>query len=64
MSRKPTKAGRRLSVKGLTLKRHPRGWVDQYGRVLQQYVNDKGQVDMKPIGIDTESLRPRKGGAE
>ena len=48
---------RKITVQGLRLQRHPKGFIDQYGRVLQEYVNEKGEPDLRPIGVDF--LRPR-----
>lgn len=37
----------------LRLKENPDGtYTDQYGRVLQPYTNEKGQPDLRPVGLD------------
>jgi len=40
-------------TQGLRLKENADGtYTDQYGRILQPYTNEKGQPDLRPIGLD------------
>ncbi len=45
-----------VKTKGLRLKPcsdgNPQHWTDQYGRVLEVFTNDKGKLDLRPIGVD------------
>lgn len=45
-------------AKGLRLKDNQDGtYTDQYGRVLQRYTNEKGEDDLRPIGLDPKGAR-------
>ena len=49
---------RRHFVRGLRLIRNPEGnWTDQYGRVLQEYLDRTGKPDLRPIGLDPRGAR-------
>lgn len=38
---------------GLRLKENDNGtYTDQYGRVLEPFTNEKGQPDLRPVGLD------------
>jgi hypothetical protein len=55
MKKHPKRASR---PKGLRLKANDNGtFTDQYGRVLERYVNDKGQEDLRPTGLDPKGAR-------
>lgn len=43
---------------GLRLKENPDGtFTDQYGRILQPYTNEKGQPDLRPVGLDRKGAQ-------
>lgn len=43
-----------VKTRGLVLVRLKDGrWGDQYGRALKEYVNAKGETDLKPDGLYT-----------
>ena len=45
-------------TKGLRLKENPDGtFTDQYGRILQPYTNEKGQPDLRPVGLDRKGAK-------
>jgi hypothetical protein len=39
------------ATRGLRLNRHNGNWIDQYGRVLEEFVNKQGQRDLRPVGV-------------
>lgn len=45
-------------VSGLRLLRNSDGtYTDQYGRLLEEFTNDKGKPDLRPIGLDPRGAR-------
>jgi hypothetical protein len=50
--KKQPKIGNPPKSSGLRLKSIDDGkWIDQYGRILEEYTNAKGERDLRPIGI-------------